>query len=309
MDGCRAGRLEEPRQLIVPYTRNVPVEQVIGAPRDSVSTTTMIHDIELPLPIITSGFDFDRSGELNLEFARNMYSSGGLHIFSSEVPFYDRAEALEELGEEGSEYGIEVTPMEFYTNRSTLENLPSFISIAPSGNGMVPLVEGWSGRYPLIVGNIASVEMSGFKTADYVAYRCGLGLGRERRLLRQTGVGFNHTELLRGLRNRGMVLISDTDYTATYPDVVASLGLGASAVWANNFFVASQESSCELVMVDNQWYKMYYVGKELIRVAYEEKSIFDIMTEISDALESAMRYTDSATLEEFQTNVGDTCEL
>lgn len=314
--------------VIAPLSSNafiLPVSQEISHPlsmHDVPDISTSLYDVELDVPVMTSGrsFDLKDNGEINLEFAREIYSAGGLHIFSTNIPFHERV-SLEELDDDGIEYGIEVTPLELYNNKRTLEEVHCFISVRGNVGELVRSWgggNGWSGRYPLIMGNITSPNISRTSLNEYTAYRCGGGEFEEEWAYSTAGVHYPPGQLLREVYRCGEIsnIIFDSDSVDSPKDVAIALGLGATAVMASKLFAGTLESPGAVHHIDNASYMVYHdqdgrKGYKRVMVPATLKSISEVMKEIADTLRIALTLTGSSNMEEFRTNrvamKGDLC--
>lgn len=290
--------------------------------RQDVDTSTMLHDIEIPMPLISASMSvFDvKDGAIYLDFARHMYHAGGLHIFSRRSSLYERTEVANELNEEGVEYGISVSLAEFLSMRHILEDLHCFVSIDIANGAILPDVSDWKGKYPLIVGNFGSPAAIK-KSGGYVIQKYGLGNGSACSTRLVTGVGvpqawlLNEIEEHKGLLVNSSPIISDGGIN-TVGDFCKALALGADAVMVGGLLAGAEETPGEPVKHGNRWYKPYHgeasyeakKTKSFIEgvsgwVPYDGKSIYDLVDEFSDGLRSCMSYVGVEDLIELQRDV------
>ncbi|MFA5626178.1 MAG: IMP dehydrogenase [Thiohalomonadaceae bacterium] len=280
--------------------------------RHDVDTTGMLHDIELPLPLLSASMAaFDvLDGGIYLDFAKHMYHAGGMHVFSRRNSFYERVEVASELYDEGIEYGIAVSLFEFISYRNILENLHCFISIDIANGAILPDFHDWSGKYPLIVGNFGNPKAPMLRLREddskdtYTIYKLGVGSGSACTTRQVTGVGTPQAWLISEARKYDVsaAIISDGGVN-TPGDFCKALALGADAVMCGSTLAAARETPNEPVKIGDRWYKPYSGeasseakgGSSFIEgvsgfVQYEDKSVYDLLDEFSDGLKSSMTY-------------------
>lgn len=284
--------------------------------RRSVDTSTFLFDVELPFPLISASmsvFDMTPEGEISVNFAREIYKAGGLHIFSRRTPLDARLSAATELSDEGVEVGIAVSLFEFTLYRAVLEDSNFFISIDIANGAIIPEINDWSGHYPLIVGNFGNADAV-YRNELNVIQKYGIGGGSACSTRLVTGVGAPQAWLIKKvsdtLTNR--YFIADGG-VKTVGDFSKAVALGADAVMVGSLLAGASETPRDPVKIDGKWYKPYHgeasaAAKDTNRfiegvegfVLYEGKSIHDIVNEFSDGLRSAMSYVGARDLLEFR---------
>lgn len=284
------------------------------ATRRGVDISTLLLDVELPLPVLSASmsvFDLDKTGRIYLDFARHMYHAGGLHIFSRRSSFVDRTEVTSELNEEGVEYGIAVSMQEFAIYRSMLEKLHCFVSVDIANGAILPDVGHWDGLYPLIIGNFGHPRASAERSNDKnVIHKYGIGGGAACTTRLVTGAGVPQAWLVANAseENTTVCKISDGGVKSV-GDICKALALGADAVMCGAMLAGARETPGAPVKLDGKWYKPYngeaaasaktegdYIEGLDGYVPYEDKSIYDLLDSIGDGLRSSMSYVGAVDL-------------
>lgn len=295
----------------------LPTERSPITSRRSVDTSTILYDLELPMPIISasmSAFDVDPVGEISLEFAREMYKAGGLHIFSRRTPLDERMSAAKDLNDEGVEVGVAVSLSEFTLYRGMLEDSNMLISVDIANGAIIPEVPDWSGHYPLILGNFGTPDAVARNDGN-VVWKMGVGSGSGCSTRGVTGVGAPQAWLIDRTYTRlesGSYFISDGGIKSV-GDFSKAMALGADAVMIGGMLASARETPKPPVKIGDRWYKPFHGEASLAAkpegrfiegvagfVPYEDKSIHDIINEFSDGLRSAMSYVGAYDLIEFR---------
>jgi len=289
--------------------------------RAMVDTTTAFYDIELPMPVLSASMSlFDTSdtdsNDIFWGFAEAMYAAGGLHVLSRGSTLHERLAASQVLPDSGIEFGIAVSYQEFQVHQATLEDTEAFISIDIANGSIIEDID-WQGKYPLILGNFGNpgvLQRRDLKGELIYKFGIGSGSGCTTRLV--TGVGAPQGWLIQeATRWHDKPIISDGG-VKNVGDFVKAVALGADAVMLGRLFAGAKETPWEPVKIQGRWYKPYrgmasaeekkinsYVEGVSGYVPYEDKSVKDIMQELSDGLRSAMAYVDALDLPEFQSQV------
>jgi IMP dehydrogenase/GMP reductase len=289
--------------------------------RAKVDISTNVGGVELELPIISSSMSlFDTVSPYNPEpytrFAIALAEAGGMHIFSRALSFEDRISAVNTVKECGLNVGMAVGIGEFNEFQEILENLNVVVSIDIANGAIISPVT-WRGKKPLIVGNFANPEISlTDRFQGNIIIKLGVGNGSACSTRIATGVGYPQAGLVyEASRNSNYPLISDGGVSSV-ADFTKAIGLGADIVMTGRMLGHTQETPWDTIIVKDVEYKPYrgmasqeekrskkFVEGASGYIPYTDKTIQEVIYDLSDGLRSAMSYCDSFDLKEFRSKV------
>jgi len=288
--------------------------------RSYVDTSRKIGNITLKIPVISASMSlFDTVSPYDStsyrDFARSIAKAGGIHIFSRALSFSDRIFSVYSLLSDGLHSGLAVSLEEFFSNKETLEKIDCLVSVDIANGAIIPELA-WFGVNPLILGNFANPEitMTNRFKGD-VVIKLGVGNGAACSTRIATGIGFPQAGLIyEASRNSNYKIISDGGISSV-SDFTKALALGADFVMTGRLFGHVKETPWEVLEMSGKKYKPYRgmasleekKSKKFVEgasgyIEYMDKTVQEVMYDLSDGLKSAMSYCDALTLDEFSKN-------
>jgi IMP dehydrogenase/GMP reductase len=288
--------------------------------RSYVDTSINLGNFKLKIPVISASMSlFDTISPYEAHpyrmFARKIAEAGGIHIFSRALSFSDRVFSVHALNHENLNVGMAVGLDEFFAKKSELEKLNAIISIDIANGSIIPEIV-WGGDNPLIVGNFANPDISMVKRFNgNIILKLGVGSGAACSTRVTTGVGFPQAGLIyEAAKNSNYKIISDGG-VGSVSDFTKALALGADFVMTGRMFGHVKETPWEVLEINGKKYKPYRgmaskeekKSKKFVEgasgyIEFTDRTVQEIMYDLSDGLRSAMSYCDALNLNEFSRN-------
>lgn len=291
--------------------------------RTQVDTSVSFGDLHLKIPVISASMSvFDTShpfyglDKTIPDFAIAIAEAGGMHIFSRSTSFESRLNAVNHVSSLGLNVGLAVGLDEFHEHRKTLEKLDAVVSIDIANGAIIDGIH-WDSSFPLIVGNFAnpSASMEERFTGNIIL-KMGIGGGSACSTRLVTGVGYPQAGLMHETsKNSNFPLISDGGISSV-SDFVKAISLGSDLVMTGKLFGHVVETPWPIEEINGREYKNYrgmasreekktkkFVEGSSGYLPFENKSVVEVMYDLSDGLKSAMSYVNAFNLQEFKKNV------
>lgn len=303
--------------LIVPkHTSKVTSRSLVNTDSVELIGKFCRQSLKLKIPLISASMsvlDTDVNGDIDIYFAKQMAFNGGLHIFSrSRHDFATRMLTANHLSIDSYLVGIAVSYKEFLEHYDKLVKAPFVISIDIANGAIIKDIPAWEGYYPLIIGNFANPNI-GIRNFDAIL-KMGIGGGAACTTRLVTGVGYPQASLISHTvqTSNKCQIISDGGITST-ADFVKAIALGADAVMVGSMFTRCVDSPGLIINKGGIEYKEYY-GEASSRAKQSNNrveggvgllrmnglTVSQLIQHFKEGLESAMSYTNSFNISQFQ---------
>ena len=293
--------------------------------REDVDTSIKMGNIDLKVPVIASPMKDVCDGDFGSKLI-DLGCFGIVHRFCS---IDEQAQEVKKNKNLGAAIGTNGDCQERFIELCKAGCRTYCIDVA---NGASEIVRGAINKFlaidqyvKFIVGNVASKENFLWlaKRKNVVGIRVGISGGNACTTKNATGIYHPMASLIQECKcakNYDMPLIIADGGITGPSDICKAIALGADCVMLGSVLAAASDSPAELIKRDGVFYKVYhgsasfeiqknyrerprYIEGKTSLLDYNNESLEQIITKISDGLQSSMSYFDAKTISEFQEKV------